>query len=149
MDLRERIFGYYLPTINLMGVGASAHTAKQIKSLGGTRVLLVTDKGLVATGIAAEIQQQLKDAGIEVLLFDKVQPNPTDLNVHDGLKAYQENQCDCIVSLGGGSAHDCAKGIGIVAANGGDIRDFEGVDNPLNLCRPLSLLTRQRVQEAK
>lgn len=137
MDLRERTFAYYLPTINLMGVGASAHTAKQIKSLGGTRVLLVTDKGLVATGIAVQIQQQLKDAGIEVLLFDKVQPNPTDLNVHDGLKAYQENHCDCIVSLGGGSVHDCAKGIGIVTANGGDIRDFEGVDKSFKPMPPL------------
>jgi alcohol dehydrogenase len=61
-------------------------------------------------------------------VFDKTVPNPTDTNVHDGLEVFQKNKCDLIVSLGGGSAHDCAKGVGIVATNGGNIRNFEGID---------------------
>ena len=56
------------------------------------------------------------------------QPNPTTENVAAGLKLLKENNCDSVISLGGGSPHDCAKGIALVAANGGDIRDYEGVD---------------------
>jgi alcohol dehydrogenase len=65
---------------------------------------------------------------VKAVVFDGAEPNPTDTNVRDGLKAYVDNRCDAIVSLGGGSAHDCAKGIGMVATNGGSIRDYEGID---------------------
>ena len=136
MALGEQTFSYYLPTVNLMGIGSSARVADQIKALGGSKVLLVTDKGIVATGIASQVQQQIEDTDIEVVLFDGTQPNPTDLNVHDGLKLYQKNHCDSIVSLGGGSSHDCAKGIGIVAANGGNIRDYEGLDKSAKTMPP-------------
>ena len=62
------------------------------------------------------------------MVFDETVPNPTDVNVHDALKVYKDNGCDMIISLGGGSSHDCAKGVGIVATNGGNIREYEGVD---------------------
>ncbi|WP_206808506.1 iron-containing alcohol dehydrogenase [Paradesulfitobacterium ferrireducens] len=128
MALGEQVFGYFMPTVNLMGIGASKEITNQVKNLGGTKVLIVTDKGLVSAGIADQISKLAAGAGAQVFLFDKVQPNPTDKNVEDGLKAYQENSCDMIISLGGGSSHDCGKGIGIVAANGGNIRDYEGID---------------------
>lgn len=69
-----------------------------------------------------------QDAGVDCVVFDQTVPNPTDTNVHDGLKLFQEKKCDLIISLGGGSSHDCGKGIGIVSTNGGHIRDYEGVD---------------------
>lgn len=128
MALGEQVFGYFMPTVNLMGIGASKEITNQVKNLGGTKVLIVTDKGLVSAGIADQISKLAAGAGAQVFLFDKVQPNPTDKNVEDGLKAYQENSCDMIISLGGGSSHDCGKGIGIVATNGGNIRDYEGID---------------------
>lgn len=62
------------------------------------------------------------------VIYDGTQPNPTTENVAAGLKLLKENNCDSVISLGGGSPHDCAKGIALVAANGGDIRDYEGVD---------------------
>jgi alcohol dehydrogenase len=65
---------------------------------------------------------------VQVVLFDGAEPNPTDINVADGLKVYQSNQCDMLISLGGGSSHDTAKGIGIVATSGGNIRDYAGID---------------------
>jgi alcohol dehydrogenase len=65
---------------------------------------------------------------VQVVIFDGAEPNPTDKNVHDGLKIYQTEKCDSIISLGGGSSHDCAKGIGMVATNGGHVRDLEGVN---------------------
>jgi len=66
-------------------------------------------------GVAAKIKGQLEEAGVKAVVFDGAEPNPTDTKVQDGLKVYQDSRCDAIASLGGGSAHDCAKGIGIDA----------------------------------
>ncbi|OJU97766.1 MAG: L-threonine dehydrogenase, partial [Acinetobacter sp. 38-8] len=79
----------------------------------------------------------LKDAGVESHVFPGAEPNPTDINVHNGVQAYNDNDCDFIVSLGGGSSHDCAKGIGLVTAGGGHIRDYEGIDKSTVPMTPL------------
>ena len=70
-------------------------------------------------------------------MFGGAEPNPTDKNVLAGMKVWKKEKCDSIVSLGGGSSHDCAKGIGLVASNGGKIQDFEGVDQSQNEMVPL------------
>jgi alcohol dehydrogenase len=111
-----------------MGVGASKQAGAQAKALGATKALIVTDKVLNQLGVAARIKGQLEEAGVKAVVFDGAEPNPTDTNVQDGLKVYQDSKCDAIVSLGGGSAHDCAKGIGMVATNGANIRAYEGVN---------------------
>lgn len=128
MALADQTYGFYIPTVSLMGVGSSKETGDQVKALGGSKALLVTDKGIVATGMAEKIKTQVEAAGVEVVIFDGSEPNPTDKNVHDGLKVYQDQKCDTIITLGGGSSHDCGKGIGMVASNGGHIRDCEGVN---------------------
>ncbi|KAF0221736.1 MAG: iron-containing alcohol [Geobacteraceae bacterium] len=128
MALADQTFGFYIPTVSLMGVGCSKETGTQAKALGATKLLIVTDAGLSKLGVADQIKAQLEEAGLKAVIFDGAEPNPTDTNVHDGVKVYQENKCDGIVSLGGGSSHDCAKGVGMVIGNGGHIRDFEGVN---------------------
>lgn len=128
MALADQTFGFYIPTVTLMGVGSSKETGAQVKALGAKKALLVTDKGISAMGMADQIKQQVEAAGVSVVIFDGAEPNPTDTNVHDGVKVYQDNGCDSIISLGGGSSHDCAKGVGLVIGNGGHIRDFEGVN---------------------
>lgn len=128
MALGEEVFGFFIPTVTLMGIGASKQIGAQVKSLGGKKVLIVTDKGIVGTGMADQVKKQVEEAGAKALIFDGAEPNPTDKNVGDGLKVYHDNGCDMIISLGGGSSHDCGKGIGIVSTNGGNIRDYEGVD---------------------
>ena len=60
------------------------------------------------------------------MVYDETIPNPTDNNVHDGVEVYKKNKCDSLITLGGGSSHDCGKGVGLVIANGGKIHDFEG-----------------------
>ena len=70
-------------------------------------------------------------------LFDGAQPNPTTANVRAGLALLQEHKCDCVVSLGGGSSHDCAKGIALCATNSGKINDYEGVDKSAKPQLPL------------
>jgi alcohol dehydrogenase len=128
MALADQVYGFYIPNVSLMGVGSSKEAGPQAKALGATKALIVTDKVLNQLGVAARIQGQLAEAGVKAVIFDGAEPNPTDTNVHDGLKAYEQNKCDAIVSLGGGSAHDCAKGIGMVATNGGNIRAYEGIN---------------------
>jgi alcohol dehydrogenase len=128
MALGEQVFGYFIPTVNLMGVGSHKETTNQVKILGGTNALIVTDAFLAKSGMAGEIKGLVEAAGAKATVWGGAEPNPTDKNVHDGLKVYQDAGCDMIISLGGGSSHDCAKGIGIVASGGGNIRDYEGVD---------------------
>ena len=125
--LANQTFGFFIPTVNLMGVGSSNETGEQVKALGAKKVLIVCDGGLFKMGVADKIKDLIVAAGVEALIYPGAEPNPTDKNVHDGLKIYQDNNCDGIVSLGGGSSHDCGKGIGLTT-NGGNIRDYEGVN---------------------
>ncbi len=128
MALADQTYGFYIPTVSLMGVGCSKEAGDQAKALGATNLLIVTDAGLAKMGVADKIKGYIEAAGLKAVIFDGAEPNPTDTNVHDGVKVYQDNKCDGIVSLGGGSSHDCGKGVGMVIGNGGNIRDFEGVN---------------------
>ncbi|WP_279384463.1 iron-containing alcohol dehydrogenase [Geotalea toluenoxydans] len=136
MALAEQTYGFFIPTVSLMGVGCSKETGAQAKALGATNLLIVTDAGLSKMGVADQIKAQLVEAGLKAVIFDGAEPNPTDKNVHEGVKVYQDNKCDGIVSLGGGSSHDCGKGIGLVIGNGGNIRDFEGVNKSTKAMPP-------------
>jgi alcohol dehydrogenase len=129
MTAGEQVYGFFIPTVSLMGVGSYKEIGKQVKALGGKKPFICTDKGITKAGITQKIVDLIKlDAGVDTVVFDGTVPNPTDTNVHDGLKVFKDKKCDLIISLGGGSAHDCGKGIGIVSTNGGNIRDFEGVN---------------------
>ncbi|HEX3659812.1 MAG TPA: iron-containing alcohol dehydrogenase [Acidobacteriaceae bacterium] len=128
MALAEQVYGFYLPTVSLMGIGASKETGFQAKALGATKLLIVTDAVLNRLGIADRIKAMITEAGLDATIFDGAEPNPTDKNVRDGVRVYFENKCDGIVTLGGGSSHDCGKGIGLVVAGGGDIRNYEGMN---------------------
>ena len=137
MAIADQVFGYFMPVVNLMGPGSVKEVGPQAKSLGLKKALIVTDKGMAALGVADQIKEILEGSGVKAVIFSDSQPNPTDKNVHDGLDVFKENKCDLIASLGGGSSHDCAKGIGLVAANGGQIKDYEGVDKSKNDMTPL------------
>jgi len=137
MSIGEQVFGYYMPTVNLMGAGSAKKVGEQMNVLEVKKALIVTDKGLNKIGMVDEIKQIIEAAGAEAVIFDGAEPNPTDKNVEDGLKVFKENNCDVIVSLGGGSSHDCAKGIRIVACNGGNIRDYEGIDKSKDASIPM------------
>jgi alcohol dehydrogenase len=128
MALADQTYGFYIPTVSLMGVGCSKEAGEQAKALGATKLLIVTDAGLAKMGVADIIKGYIEAAGLKAVVFDGAEPNPTDTNVLDGVKVYKDNKCDGIVSLGGGSSHDCGKGVGMVIGNGGRIRDFEGVN---------------------
>ncbi|CAI1096124.1 L-threonine dehydrogenase [Serratia quinivorans] len=119
---------FFIPSVNMIGSGCLNEAANTMKQQGLRHALIVTDKVLNNIGVVAQVQQLLAAQQIESCVYDGTHPNPTTLNVKQGLALLQEHRCDCVVSLGGGSPHDCAKGIALVATNGGEIKDYEGVD---------------------
>jgi alcohol dehydrogenase len=128
MAVREQVNGFFIPSVTLIGIGASKEIPGKIKALGGKKPLIVTDPGIVATGILKQVTDILDAAKVKYEVYDKTIPNPTDANVAEGVEFYKKGQCDSLITLGGGSSHDCGKGVGLVIANGGTIHDYEGVD---------------------
>ena len=125
-------FLFHMPVTSIMGENALADTGLQINELGYKKALIVTDAVLHQNLQATKpVIEMLENHSIEYEVFDQTVPNPTVKNVDDGLAMLKQANCDFIVSFGGGSPHDCAKGIAILATNGGDIRDYEG----LNQCK--------------
>jgi len=136
MAVSEQVNGFFIPSVTLVGIGAHKEIPAKIKALGSKKPLLVTDKGITACGITQQIVDLLKSQKMSCVVYDETIPNPTDKNVHDGVKVYKDNKCDSLITLGGGSSHDCGKGIGLVVANGGKIHDYEGVDKSTNPMPP-------------
>ena len=103
----------------LEGAGAVKKLPDLIKKKGYNKVLVVTDKVLMDLGLPKGMLEAMDAAGIEYVVYDGVQPNPTDRNVNEGLKLFRENGCQAMVAFGGGSPMDCCKGIGAMAVKKG------------------------------
>lgn len=111
----------------LFGAGSLGRLGALCAQLGATRVLLVTDLGIVSAGHADRARQSIHDAGQSVAVFDAVEENPTTNHVEAGVRVAQDAGIDFIVGLGGGSSLDCAKGINFILTNGGRMQDYWGV----------------------
>lgn len=118
-----------LNTISYHGSGAIAEIPGEISRRGYQKVFVCSDPDLVRFGVTAKVTDLLDEAGIAWSLYSEIKPNPTIQNVQDGVKAFEEAQADCIVTIGGGSSMDTAKAIGIIVANPefADVRSLEGV----------------------
>ena len=121
-------FTFYMPSVSLMGPGSSDNLPQEIKSRGFKKALIVCGKRSASSVEFKGITDNLQSNGIEFVVYPGSQANPTVTNVMDGLKVLKDNDCDFVISYGGGSPHDCAKGIALVATNGGNIKDYEGVN---------------------
>ncbi|WP_333960043.1 L-threonine dehydrogenase [Clostridium perfringens] len=121
-------YKFFMPSISLMGADCLKDAGEQVAELGFKKALIVTDKVLGQIGMVKKVTDVLDNKDIEYAIYDETKPNPTVKNVNDGLALLKEKECDFVISLGGGSAHDCAKGIALLATNGGEIKDYEGVD---------------------
>ena len=121
------IWRFDVPSTILHGGGSRQRLPELARQLGGSRVLLVTDPGVVQLGVAEEIIGLLKAAGFSVAVFDRVQPDPTDENVAAGVAALEAHRADLIVALGGGSPIDAAKVIAIRPANPAPLPEFMGL----------------------
>ncbi len=134
-----RMYDYLVPSVNFMGANSVSVVGERCKILGGKKALIVTDKFLKdMEGGAVELTvKYLKEAGLDVVYYDGVEPNPKDVNVIEGLKIFKEENCDMIVTVGGGSSHDCGKGIGIAATHEGDLYDYAGIETLVNPLPPI------------
>ena len=147
LQLRKFVVPEYV-----FGVGASRLVGQSVCNLGGRRALLVVDDGVLEHDLHRSVVDSLEDEGVEQVLFAALSSNPKEREVMAGAEFYREHRCDCIVAVGGGSPMDCAKGIGIVSANGGHILSYEGVDNvprpgPPLVCIPTTSGTGAEVSQ--
>ena len=118
---------FYVPSVNLIGKGVINEFGGHVKELGFRKALIVTDHYIASSDILQKVIRPLEAEGIEYVVFEDVDPNPSCKNVYDGLATLQENDCDFIISVGGGSPQDAASCISIMATNGGKPQDYEGL----------------------
>ena len=133
---------FILNETSYFGPGARKVLPEVIDRLGKKKALVVTDKGLIKFGVAKMVTDVLDEAGVAYEIFSEVKPNPTVTNVKDGVAAFKAAQADLLIAIGGGSAMDTAKGIGIVVANPdfADIVSLEGCAPTKNKSIPMVAL---------
>ena len=120
-------FEYHPRTRLVFGTGSLNRLGELARGEEALRVLLVTDPGLERAGHADRAIRSLRDAGLDVVVFDGVEENPTSRHVEAGLEVARRGAIDFIVGVGGGSAMDCAKGINFLFSCGGEMKDYWGV----------------------
>ena len=129
---------FFMPTVNIMGTGGLADAGREIQALGFKKALIVTDEALHRQLKQTKVVTDLLDSiGVGYAVYDGVEPNPTTAQVDAGTALLRQEGCDFVVSFGGGSPHDAAKAIAILATHGGDIRDFEGINKMTKPMLPL------------
>ncbi len=134
-----RYYDFLNPSVNFMGPGCVSVLGERCKLLNMNKPLIVTDEFLakLENGPVAQSVAALEASGVEYVIFTGVEPNPKVQNCYDGLKLYNENGCDSIITVGGGSAHDCGKGIGIAATHEGDLTEYAGIEKLTNALPPV------------
>jgi alcohol dehydrogenase class IV len=124
----SRVDLFRIPTRIHFGRGVALTVAEPLRQIGATRVLLVTDKGVIAAGLVRPIEAALRDARIPFEIYDEVVPDP---GVGEVQRAYQRAKAagaDAFVAVGGGSAIDTAKMAATLLTNGGSALDYVGID---------------------
>ncbi|QDT37454.1 iron-containing alcohol dehydrogenase [Stratiformator vulcanicus] len=111
----------------IFGKGRLDRLGSLVREYGGTKVLVCSDPGVRDAGHTARGKSSLEAAGIDAVIFDEINPNPTTEDVDRGLAVAKRHAVDFIVGLGGGSAMDCAKGVNFLFSNGGRMQDYWGV----------------------
>jgi len=125
MNQDDYLLKFEVPEI-IHGMGALSKIGLCAKRLGGERVLLLTDPGIIDAGWVDESIKYLEKEGLRYVIYENVVTNPRDFQVEEGAQLYLQKQCDVIVAVGGGSPIDTAKGIAILVSNHGSIHDYEG-----------------------
>ncbi len=136
---------YNYPTTILFGEGSVREMAKRISSLKLKNPLIVTDKTLVKIGLVDAVAAELKEVGLQYAIFDETHPNPIEDDIEKGTALYKENNCDCVVAIGGGSPMDAAKVIMVAATHPGPLEKYDDtkggdqyITNPLPLLFAIS-----------
>lgn len=127
--MEHQVIELVQPRHTLIGEGSIREIPRYLRRIQeNVTALVVTDQGLVKIGTVKKVTDVLEQAGIRYSLFDRVMPNPSASLVHEILEQYTRSGCGCIIAIGGGSPIDAAKAVSILAANGGKIQDYVGVN---------------------
>ena len=119
-------FGFLAATRLVVGPGTIARLGDLARELGGTRVLVTSDRGIMAAGHTASGIESLQAAGITTEVFSTFTENPSSAEVEAGTAVARKFRPDLLVGLGGGSSMDCAKGINFLLSCGGKMQDYRG-----------------------
>ena len=118
-------FTFHIPTQFVFGKSAEMQTGKKLKELGLKNVLIVYGTGsVVRSGLLDRVKKSLKDNDVSFMELGGIVPNPVDGLVYEGIRIGRENNIDCVLGLGGGSALDTAKAIAVGIPYNGDFWDF-------------------------
>ena len=134
-----RLSKFHAPEI-VFGYDSLSEAAHAAVRLGARRPFVVTDPGLLEAGWPAELISQLRAAGLTPVVWNDLTPNPKDHEIEAGYERYREAGCDVVLGIGGGSVIDAAKGVALLAANGGRILDYEGIDRIEHPIPPLIMM---------
>lgn len=124
----DKVCLFLSPNKTMLGKDVVQKLGEDVTVLGGKKPLVVTDPGVVKAGLVEEVEKALASKGIEVGVFDKVEPEPPARIVDECVQMISEGGYDLIIGLGGGSSLDVAKGASVVATNGGKVLDYVGID---------------------
>jgi len=131
-------FTFYLPTRIYFGAGIIEKVGEEAKKFG-KKALVVTGKTSARkTGVLQKVESSLKKADVEMILFERVEPNPSLHTVEEGAQLVKERECKVIIGLGGGSAMDAAKGMAILSTNPSPLTQYFGRNKVKNV--PLHLI---------
>ena len=132
MRIDRNLFSYEMPTKIIYGTGAVVMAGQEIQRLGANKVLLTTDQGIKGAGRLNPVTGALAKAGIDWVVYDQVEAD-SDVNiVAEATSMAQENQCNCVLGIGGGSSMDTAKAVAVMSTNPGSIYDYVGLDQVKN-----------------
>ena len=119
----------FVANINLrVGSGTAQTLAAELGALGVSKPFVMIDPGVHQGGVAAPILKTLEAGGIAARVFTEIESNPADVTIERAFAVAQQSDCDSVVGIGGGSAMDSAKGVGLLMANGGAIADYDGMN---------------------
>ena len=143
---------FRLRTEVVYGDGCAANIGEHVVAHGGKRPLVISDPGIVAAGLLEPVTSSLAAAGLAYETYTDVEPDPRVAVVEAGLRQFQEQGCDSLIGVGGGSSMDTAKAIAIWSRNPGRLRDYEGLDQfeqpPVPLfCAPTTVGTASEVTQ--
>jgi alcohol dehydrogenase class IV len=119
----------FVANVNLRFGGGTAQTlASELTALGVSKPFVMVDPGVYEGGVAAPILKALEAAGIAARIFTEIEPNPSDVTIERAFATAKKSDCDSVVGIGGGSAMDSAKGVGLLMTNGGAVAGYDGTN---------------------
>ena len=133
------MYKFVLNETSYHGTGSISAVPEEIKARGFKKVFTVTDPDLIKFGVSKKVTDLLDKENIAYDIYSDVKANPTIENVQHGVKEFKKSGADCIVAIGGGSAMDTSKAIGIIINNPefADVRSLEGVSPTTKPCVPI------------